>query len=179
MLLLLPVALLQVRPELVKQIAMKIVSAALASPDKVIAASTASAPLTAAVPDAAPVGPKAAAQALLQANPGQLRNLLEQMQKVLPPRRQQSTELSAVLPSPHALLQQQQQQQMQVQQQLLSWREDMQLPEYSVSAFDRETDAYLIPVSHIGESTTGLMHPYPVLCPTGHCNSVWGCVGLC
>jgi hypothetical protein len=30
------------------------------------------------------------------------------------------------------------------------WKEES-LPEYSVSAFDREMDAYLIPVSHIGE----------------------------
>lgn len=150
-------AALQIRPELVKQIAMKIVSAALANPDSPIKpgpAMSATAPhihLPTAAP-AAHVGTKVAAEALLSAQPGQLRNLLEKMQRVLPPQRQQSTELAPPRMSTNALQQHHHQ-----QQQPQRWRDDFLL-EYSVSAFDRETDAYLIPVSHIGAPRSHIPH---------------------
>jgi hypothetical protein len=159
---------------LVKQIALKIVSAALAA-DKQTSASS----FTPASPNAA------APSALLHASSGQLRNLLRELQRLkrspaakpqlspdqqLPQQPQQlvqdspTPEAHLLLPmhSPHCLLPPVHAQLSRVQdQQLLSaqaahgklcWRADS-LPGFAVSAFDTETDAYLIPVSHIGKLT--------------------------
>lgn len=103
---------MQIRPEFVKRIALRIVSAALAAPD------TASTACTTPAADAA--------RALALSSPGQQRRLTlpEQVQQL--PQRPCSPGLA-----------------------LLQGRESMQ--EFSVSAFDHETAAYLIPVSHIGE----------------------------
>lgn len=175
---------LQIRPELVKQIAMKIVSAALAA-DKPASASS-------AMP--ATFNTAAAQSALLHASSGQLRHLLRELQRL----KRAHAAQPQLCPDQQPLQQHQQQRQAQSQQpqqqQLLQGRpetsarmllpvhspqqpqlhgqlsrvQDQQLlsqqpahgklcwgadslPGFAVSAFDVETDAYLIPVSHIGE----------------------------
>jgi hypothetical protein len=107
-------ACLQIRPELVKRIALRIVSAALAGSDP-----TSTACMT-------PAADAAGAHAL--SSPGQQRRL------TLPEQVQQVQQVQQRPCSPGLAL--------------LQGRESMQ--EFSVSAFDHETAAYLIPVSHIG-----------------------------
>lgn len=133
---------------------MRIVSAALAGAEGVSASSASSASNAPAsmhraiggrAADVAAV--KGAAQSLLASNPRQLRRLLQQMQ------RQQSTDLLLQLPSPQRQRSRQQQ-----QQHLPHCSSDECLPEFSVSAFDREDHEYLIPVAHIGEHAAALCH---------------------
>jgi hypothetical protein len=183
---------LQIRPDMVKQIALKIVSAALAADKPAAACSSQQVTLHAAA--AAAAGKAAAPSALLHASSGQLRNLLRELQKLKRPSAVNPVnplaQLCADQPPPQPSQKQPQQQQQVVQggpepaelglmlpmqnpqqpqlrsqlsraqdQQLLStqqphgrlcWHTDS-LPGFAVSAFDTETDAYLIPVSHISK----------------------------
>jgi hypothetical protein len=129
-------ALQQIRPDVVKQTAMRILSAALAPNTASTAGTMASAQ---AVPPAQPAQPAAALRRslLMQLSPRQVQSQCD-LEPCRPPSAQQQQQL---------VLQQQQQQQ---QPMPVPWKEKS-LPEYSVSAFDQEMDAYLIPVSHIGK----------------------------
>lgn len=148
----------QIRRDLVKHIALKMVSVALGNTDSAGRVLT-----QPACPDTQPP-----ASARLQPSSDQLSALLEQLQKVVLPRalaqhREQLTRQTLPRRQQPAEQQQAQQQHSTSKHHLppAGAREQEWLPEYAVTAFDHECDAYLIPVSHIACQTSEVFGDSP------------------